>query len=586
MKRDKSIDRSTIRLFWQASLQNKNLLILALVYPVGTIMTSTVAPLYIGKILASLSNPHADSMHYVPYFAVAAVIGILGNRYGFIALLTHQAKTMSYLQRQALQVLLKRSVGFHNNNIGGKLVSDAIDYPAAYALLANAIFINIIPLVLVLGIGSLLIFMESWLLGLMITVMAIVSVGWGVIESRRRSGLRKERLKATKAVTAHLADAILNVQTVKTFAHEDDELKEHKRLNQTLLNHRLHDWKLAGVQGNNRIAVLMALQLAFVLLTVHLVHSNPSLLGIGIFAFSFTITLSNKLFDINSLIRNIEDGFLNASPMTEILLEEAEIQDQPGAKALQVKDGAIKLDKVGFHYEDSTNDQSVFTDLDLDIKPGEKVGLVGPSGGGKSTLTRLLLRFEDIDAGTISIDGQNIASVTQASLRQAISYVPQEPLLFHRTVHENIAYGKTEASMEAIKQAAKQAHADEFIEALPKAYETIVGERGVKLSGGQRQRIAIARAILKDAPILILDEATSALDSESEVLIQEALWKLMESRTALVIAHRLSTIQKMDRIVVLADGKVAEQGTHKELLANKGLYAKLWTHQSGGFIED
>jgi len=286
------------------------------------------------------------------------------------------------------------------------------------------------------------------------------------------------------------------------------------------------------------------------------------------------------------MTRAMEDGLLMASPMTEILGQETEIVDVPDAPKLRVKDGAINLHDITFHYRDGNTDQAVFKNLTLDIKPGEKVGLVGPSGGGKSTLTRLLLRFDDVVRGDISIDGQNIAQVTQTSLRQAISYVPQEPLLFHRPVDENIAYGNPDASQADIVKAAKAAHADDFITALADGYGTVVGERGVKLSGGQRQRVAIARAILKNSPILVLDEATSALDSESEVLIQDALWKLMEGRTAIVIAHRLSTIQKMDRIIVLEHGEIVEQGTHAELLKKHGVYAKLWAHQSGGFLED
>jgi ATP-binding cassette subfamily B protein len=232
-------------------------------------------------------------------------------------------------------------------------------------------------------------------------------------------------------------------------------------------------------------------------------------------------------------------------------------------------------------------DDALFQDFNLSIAPGEKVGLVGHSGSGKTTFTRLLLRFSDIQGGEILVDGQNIAGVTQDDLRSRIAYVPQEPMLFHRTISENIGYGIAKPDMKKVETAAKLAHADEFIQLLPKGYDTLVGERGVKLSGGQRQRIAIARAMLKDAPILLLDEATSALDSESEVLIQDALWKLMEGRTAIVIAHRLSTIQKMDRILVLEDGKVIEQGSHKQLLKKKnGVYAKLWAHQSGGFIDD
>ena len=586
MNRDKEVDAATIRLFCQAALRNKRMLILALVYPIGAIFMTTVAPLFIGKIFAALANPHADPMHYVPYFVASAIIAIVGNRIGFAILLAHQAKTMSFLQQQALQALLRRSVGFHNDNIGGKLVSDAIDYPNGYSQLSNALFINIVPFTVILLSGSIIIWAESWQLGILVTIMSVVTVGWGILESRRRSLLRAKRLVATKAVTAHLADAILNVQTVKTFAHENDEMDRHKKLNHKLRDYRLNDWQLAARQGNNRIAVLLGMQLVFIILTVNLIKDNPGLLGVGIFAFTFTITLSNKLFEINSMMRSIEDGLLNASSMTEIFMDEPEIKDIRGAEKLNVTQGEIAFRDVTFAYKDTTEDQAVFTNLDLVVKPGEKIGLVGQSGGGKSTLTRLLLRFDDINDGEITIDGQNIAKVTQESLRQAISYVPQEPLLFHRTVKENIAYSHWDMGLDEVKEAARKAHAHEFIESLPQGYDTIVGERGVKLSGGQRQRIAIARAILKNAPILILDEATSALDSESEVLIQQALWELMEDRTAIVVAHRLSTIQKMDRIIVLDDGKIVEQGTHKELVGKKGHYAKLWAHQSGGFIEE
>jgi ATP-binding cassette subfamily B protein len=332
--------------------------------------------------------------------------------------------------------------------------------------------------------------------------------------------------------------------------------------------------------------IVVVFQSLFVLLTIFAIHRDPALLGIGLFAFTFTLNLSNRLFQVNLMLRNIEDAFLQASPMTEIIMESPEILDAPDASALKVTKGAINLTDLSFNYEDFGTGQQVFEKLNLQIAPGEKIGLVGPSGGGKSTLTRLLLRFDDLSAGSITIDGQNIASVTQSSLRKSIAYVPQEPLLFHRTVAENIAYGKPGATSKNVAAAAHSAHADDFIKNLNKGYDTIVGERGVKLSGGQRQRIAIARAILKNAPILVLDEATSALDSESEVYIQDALWKLMKDRTAIVIAHRLSTIQKMDRIVVLEDGKITEQGTHKQLLKNKGTYAKLWGHQSGGFIEE
>jgi ATP-binding cassette subfamily B protein len=316
-------------------------------------------------------------------------------------------------------------------------------------------------------------------------------------------------------------------------------------------------------------------------------HDAGSGNSIGIFAFTYTFNLIIRLFEINAITRQIEESFLNARPITLMLEEELEVEDIENSKDLQIKNGSIEFKNLTFKYQDNVNENYVFKNLNITIKQGEKIGLVGPSGGGKTTLTKLVLRYDDIQSGNILIDGQDIAKVTQRSLRKNIGYVPQEPLLFHRTIEENIKYGKPSANLNEIIQSAARAQADKFIEKLPNKYKTVVGERGIKLSGGQRQRIAIARAILKNAPILVLDEATSALDSESEAAVQESLVELMKDKTTIVIAHRLSTIQKMDRIIVLDEGKIVEEGSHKDLIKKKnGLYARLWEHQSGGFLQD
>lgn len=270
--------------------------------------------------------------------------------------------------------------------------------------------------------------------------------------------------------------------------------------------------------------------------------------------------------------------------MTQILKKQLDLIDHSKNK-LQVSHGNIVFDNVSFAHDKGVGEQ-IFTNFNITIPAGQRVGLVGHSGSGKTTFTRVLLRFSDIDKGKILIDDQDVRHVTQESLHESIAYVSQEPILFHRSLSENIAYGKTNATDSEIIDASKKAHALEFINKLPDGFDTLVGERGVKLSGGQRQRIAIARAILKDAPILVLDEATSALDSESEKLIQSSLETLMKGRTSIVIAHRLSTIAKLDRIIVLESGTIIEDGTHAELLTRGGTYAKLWSHQSGGFIKE
>jgi ATP-binding cassette subfamily B protein len=386
--------------------------------------------------------------------------------------------------------------------------------------------------------------------------------------------------------TAKLADTITNVSTVRSFAGESTESKIFHQ--ETERNKRVH-WRLLRFVAVNEMisqfGTSMITILAFVGgLIVITVFDAP--LGALFLSINYTMALSRRLWESNRVVRNVNRSLGDSATLTEILDLEPEIRDVANPIDAQVHRGDIKFNDVTFSYPESVVNKPLFDKLSLRIKPGEKIGLVGHSGGGKTTITQLLLRSMDIQGGAITLDGHDIAQMRQQDVRRSIASVPQESILFHRTLAENIAYGKPGASQQEIEAVAKMAHAHEFIESLPDGYKTLVGERGVKLSGGQRQRVAIARAMLKNAPILVLDEATSALDSESEALIQDALWKLMEGRTAIVIAHRLSTIQKMDRIIVLDKGIIAEEGTHKELLRQNGIYANLWGHQSGGFLDE
>ncbi|OCG15715.1 multidrug ABC transporter ATP-binding protein [Gilliamella sp. Fer1-1] len=406
----------------------------------------------------------------------------------------------------------------------------------------------------------------------------------------RLSKVASAQADARSTMTGRVTDAYTNIITVKLFSHAGNEAKyAQESMNEFL------------VTVNKQMRLVSSFEIVNHLLSISLVLSTTGvalwlwtnqLIGIGAIATATAVALRLNgfshwiMWEIAALFENIgvvKDGINTFSVAKAVI-------DQPNAPKLNVTQGKIEFKHIYFSYDEKKR-SSVIENLDLTIKPGEKIGLVGRSGAGKSTLINLLLRFYDLQSGEIVIDGQDITTVTQESLRAQIGMVTQDTSLLHRSVRENLLYGNNNASEEEMIKAAQRAHADNFIQTLVDAkgktgYDAFVGERGIKLSGGQRQRIAIARVILKNAPILLLDEATSALDSEIEQAIQESLYTLMEGKTVIAIAHRLSTIAAMDRLVVLDQGKIIEQGTHQELLIKNGLYAQLWKHQSGGFLGD
>ncbi|OCG72038.1 multidrug ABC transporter ATP-binding protein [Gilliamella sp. Fer4-1] len=406
----------------------------------------------------------------------------------------------------------------------------------------------------------------------------------------RLSKVASAQADARSTMTGRVTDAYTNIITVKLFSHAGNEAKyAQESMNEFL------------VTVNKQMRLVSSFEIVNHLLSISLVLSTTGvalwlwtnqLIGIGAIATATAVALRLNgfshwiMWEIAALFENIgvvKDGINTFSVAKAVI-------DQPNAPKLNVTQGKIEFKHIYFSYDEKKR-SSVIENLDLTIKPGEKIGLVGRSGAGKSTLINLLLRFYDLQSGEIVIDGQDITTVTQESLRAQIGMVTQDTSLLHRSVRENLLYGNNNASEEEMIKATQKAHADNFIQTLVDAkgktgYDAFVGERGIKLSGGQRQRIAIARVILKNAPILLLDEATSALDSEIEQAIQESLYTLMEGKTVIAIAHRLSTIAAMDRLVVLDQGKIIEQGTHQELLIKNGLYAQLWKHQSGGFLGD
>jgi ATP-binding cassette subfamily B protein len=380
------------------------------------------------------------------------------------------------------------------------------------------------------------------------------------------------------------SDVIRNLTTVLAGAGEDAESARVRQLLDEVVRADLRARRTFTVtrvwMGGTISAMTWASLAVGVLLAVH----GDIRAGVVYLVLFYASTVSSELVTSFQDIRNLVRGLGRAAKLVHLVSAAPEVVDRPGAAPLEVRAGALRFDRVSFSYRP---DRPLLRSLSLEVRPGEHVGVVGPSGGGKSTIARLVLRFMDPDGGRILVDGHDIAACTQVSLRRAISYVPQDPQMLHRSIAENIWYGHDgPPDPEALRRVAEAAYVDEFVASLPDGYDTVVGERGLKLSGGQRQRVAIAQAMLKNAPILILDEATSSLDSESERFVQAALWRLMAGSTALVVAHRLSTIAHLDRILVVADGRIVESGTHRELLTAGpgGAYRHLWRHQSGGFL--
>jgi len=413
-------------------------------------------------------------------------------------------------------------------------------------------------------------------------IWIVVIVAVNAYLGRKRVPLAAHAHDLETKINSATVDLLTNVGAMQEYARREFEIERLKSgANDRRVAH-LRSWYFGEWTRVVNSVLLVIFGSAMVVTTVYLAKAGLVSLGDIVLVITIIFRIEGLLQSLGSNFNKFAETWGEIEESLEEIIEPHEIPDKPDAKDLMVSAGKIVLRDVTFGYAG----EPIFKDLSLTIPPGQRLGLVGRSGAGKSTLMRLLLHHHDLSGGIIAIDGTDIASVTQESLRSAIAVVPQEPLLFHRSITENIAYGNPNASSEDVMRAASLAHAHAFIEHLPQKYDALVGERGVKLSGGERQRIAIARAILKNAPILLLDEATSSLDSESEVEIQKALHELMRGKTVIAIAHRLSTLREMDRIIVLDKGVIVEEGTHQALLEMRGLYAELWGHQAGGFLQD
>lgn len=488
------------------------------------------------------------------------------------------------LKQQAYNHLIEHSYGFFTNNFVGSLVQRVNRFGRAFERLSDDLIWNLLPLFIrVFGVLVVLFFINVWI-DLVVLVWVLVFLAFNILFSRWKLKYDVQAAQMDSRATGYLADTLTNQNTVALFNGTQNEKKGYKQVTGDQAALTRFRWSLDATINAVQSALSFGIEL--VLFYVAIKYWSLGIITVGVFVLlqSYAGNLIDQLWGFTRVVRNVYEAYADAKEMVEIMKLPHEIQDISGAKDLKVKKGEIVFDDLEFSFNDT---RSVLKNINVVIRPGEKVALIGPSGAGKTTFVRLLLRLYAPTAGHILIDGQDIAKATQASLRKHISLVPQDPVLFHRTLAENIAYGKPNVSRKEIEKAAKAAHCDEFIKTLPLGLETMVGERGIKLSGGERQRVAIARAILKNAPILVLDEATSSLDSHSEMLIQDALATLMEGKTVIVIAHRLSTIQKMDRIIVVDNGKILEEGSHADLLQKENsLYKKLWTLQAGGFLKE
>ena len=588
----RSVTRRTLERYWEVTTIQGWTFLANVLVTLGYVFFLTFAsPLVVGKVvdLVAEGGVGPDRVWevfgpYVALFVGANVAGQVCSKLQDYTCARLEISASYELARRSFDVLSNQSMTFHTNRYGGSLVSATQKYVGAYATLMDTFTYSLLP-------GMATVAMTIALLAPLVPAYVVLLAAVLVIYVMVVLKLYRKILPINAAASAaqnhlsgELSDSITNIMAVKTAGREAYEQEVFRRASEDVRqadSARMRRTVRTGAVTSTLIVLMMGLTAVFI-------AGGNAWLGISggtlVMMFTYTNTLAMRFNMLSAMFQQINRAIGDAHDLTVALDEPLLVADDPKAPKLRVTAGRIDFEGVGFRYADADEQDRVFDDFTLEIPAGQRVGLVGRSGSGKTTLTTLLLRLEDLTRGRILIDGQDTAHVTQTSLRRQVAYVAQEPMLFHRSIRENIAYGRPEASDAEVERAAREANAWEFIERLPDGLDTEVGERGVKLSGGQRQRVAIARAILMDAPILVLDEATSALDSESERLIQDAFENLMRGRTAIVVAHRLSTVASLDRIVVLSHGAIVEDGTHEELVAAGGEYASLWSRQTGSFL--
>ncbi len=578
-----------IKTFWQGMKPAQFWMWVIFLSVIFINIINAIIPIFYKKffdVISKSSGPNSQTAEILFFIIIEIAIlnGIvwtlwrLANHYNII----FEIGTIARLKQGAFDYIMEHSYGFFSNNFTGSLVQRVNRFARAFERLIDRLVYNILPLFVQITASVVIVWFVEPVMAMIIFIWVAILLSTNIFFARWKFKYDVKVAEVDSKTTGYLADAITNHNTIQLFSGLKKESEGFRRATNEQAKTTKFAYDLDFILESVQAFFLLLIE--FVLFYYTIKYWEKGLVTVGVFVLfqAYVIDLSGRLWDFTRVARDAYQGYAEAKEMVEILKLPHEIKDVPIAKNLEAKNGQIEFKNLSFSFNET---REVLRSINLRINSGEKVALVGPSGSGKTTFVRLLLRLYSPTAGSILIDGQDINFVTQKSLRNSISLVPQDPILFHRTLADNIGYGKSEATREDVEKAGKMAHCQEFVSNFPRGYDTYVGERGVKLSGGERQRVAIARAILKDAPILILDEATSSLDSNSENLIQDALMKLMEKKTTIVIAHRLSTIQRMDRIIVLENGKIVEEGKHDELIRkNDSLYGKLWSLQAGGFL--
>lgn len=577
-----------LKYYGREMLRLKRFSLPALLLPaIGTTAINYIGPLIvaklIGKIAAGAKVTVATTLPYVVGFAVVLLLAETFWRIGIHCLNRLEAYGIERLYVVGMDELLAKDAAFFHDNFAGSLTKRVLSFATRFEAFIDTMVFQVVSSVVPLLFAAVVLWRYEPLLVVGLLGMLLVTAVVIVPLIRQRQRLVDAREESLARLGGHVADVLMNMETVRAFAAEEREAAEHRSRVRESKRLMLRSWDYGNLRIDTIVAPLSVLTTALGLLLALTLGGGTHEVETVVVAFTYYTNATRIMFEFNQIYRRLESAMTESAQFTELLLDKPTVLDTPAPKELERGRADVRFESVNFSHRAG---KPLFEGLDLAVPGGTKVGLVGRSGGGKTTLTRLLLRMTDIHGGRILLGGQDISGLRQRDLRAQIAYVPQDPAMFHRTLRENIAFARPGASDAEIRRAAEAAHVTEFADTLPDGFDTMVGERGVKLSGGQRQRVALARAILRDAPVLLLDEATSALDSESELLVQDALWRLMDGRTALVVAHRLSTVAGMDQLVVLDRGRILEQGTHQQLLDTGGAYAKLWQHQSGGFLKE